>query len=64
MGTEEEVNTVLFDEEAATSLVKELRASLIDEREQEIITALRDDLSKPELESTVYEVTTSSDSVL
>ncbi|TXG53001.1 hypothetical protein EZV62_022170 [Acer yangbiense] len=77
MGTVEEVNKVLFDEEAATSLVKELRASftngktrsydwrvtqlksmlkMIDEREQEIVTALRDDLSKPELESTVYEM--------
>ncbi|KAK0575961.1 hypothetical protein LWI29_009673 [Acer saccharum] len=77
MGTEEEVNKVLFDEEAATSLVKELRASftngktrsydwrvtqlksilkMINEREQEIVTALRDDLSKPELESTVYEI--------
>ncbi|KAI9200275.1 hypothetical protein LWI28_005217 [Acer negundo] len=77
MRTEEEVKKVLFDEEAATSLVKELRASftngktrsydwrvtqlksmlkMIDEREQEIVTALRDDLSKPELESTVYEI--------
>ncbi|KAK3230627.1 hypothetical protein Dsin_002508 [Dipteronia sinensis] len=77
MGTEEEEKKVLFDEEAATSLVKELRASfangktrsydwrvtqlksmlkMIDEHELEIVKALRDDLSKPELESTVYEI--------
>lgn len=67
----------VFDEEAAGSLVKELRASyangktrsydwrvaqlksmlkMIDEHESDIVAALRQDLSKPELESIVYEI--------
>ncbi|KAL5776905.1 hypothetical protein ACOSP7_009831 [Xanthoceras sorbifolium] len=75
MGSEEEKK--VFDEEAASSLVKELRASfvngktrsfdwrvsqlksmlkMIDKHETEIVAALRDDLSKPEHESTIYEI--------
>lgn len=77
-GSEEE--KTLFDMEAASALVKELRdtcasgktrsyewrvtqlkclVKLCDENEKEIADALRQDLSKPEFESIVYEVTIS-----
>ncbi|XP_068336872.1 aldehyde dehydrogenase family 3 member H1-like isoform X1 [Pyrus communis] len=79
MAIEEKKQTAAkpFDEEAASAVVKELRASfvsgktrsyqwrvsqfkcilkLITKNEREIVDALRSDLSKPELESQVYEI--------
>ncbi|TQD75736.1 hypothetical protein C1H46_038709 [Malus baccata] len=79
MAIEEEKQTAAnpLDEEAASAVVKELRASfvsgktrsyqwrvsqlngilkLITKKEREIVDALRSDLSKPELESQVYEI--------
>ncbi|GLT85070.1 hypothetical protein SLE2022_032720 [Rubroshorea leprosula] len=67
----------LFDEEAARSLVKELRVNfaagktrsydwrvaqlksmikMMEDHEPEIVAALREDLSKPEMESSIYEI--------
>lgn len=79
MAVEEEKQTAkpVFDEEAASALAKELRATfasaktrsyqwrvsqlksllkLTTSNEPAIVDALRSDLSKPELESQVYEV--------
>ncbi|GAV71951.1 Aldedh domain-containing protein [Cephalotus follicularis] len=84
MGSEVETNeemkkevVVVFDVEAASALVKELRGNfasgktrsyewrvsqlksvlkMLDDHETEIVSALRDDLSKPELETIIYEI--------
>lgn len=79
MGTEEETKkkNEVFDAEAASLFVKELRGTfatgktksyewrvsqlkslmkMLSEREPDIVDALRQDLDKPELESSIYEV--------
>lgn len=74
---EKKTEKAVFDAEAATELVKELRLTfgsgktrsyewrvfqlksllrMCDDREKEIVDALHRDLSKPELETVVYEV--------
>ncbi|GLU01070.1 hypothetical protein SLE2022_183960 [Rubroshorea leprosula] len=76
MGSEE-MKKPVFDQEAGSLLVTELRANfaagktrsynwrvaqlksmikMMEDHEPEILTALRDDLSKPELESSIYEI--------
>lgn len=79
MGSEEETKkkNEVFDAEAASLFVKELRGTfasgktksygwrvsqlkslmkMLNEREPDIVDALRQDLDKPELESSIYEV--------
>lgn len=72
-----EETKVVFDAEAASRLVEELRGGftagktrtyewrmsqlkgimkIVEDHEQEIVEALRSDLSKPELEAVIYEV--------